>query len=1132
MQKTYLLILFTLCIYTLNAQVTDDFSDGNFSQNPVWIGDDSLWQINTNWQLQSKGTIGTSKDIYLVTNSLLEINTEWRFYIKFNFSPSTQNFCRYYLSSDQANLKGNLNGYYVQLGGSTGNTDSISLYKQIGTQRIKIIDGRPATVSKTQNAVTIKVTRDSTGRWTLYSDTTANNNFTSEGSITDSTFKTSLFTGIYAKFTSTNTSNFYLDNVYIGQPIIDQTPPQITNFELKNDSLIAVYFSEKISENVGQNLLNFELNNSFPTLTQALLGSDGKSIQLYFSNSFTQKTNYGLIIKNISDFSGNKMQDTTIYFSFYKPMVSDIVINEIMPDPTPSNGIPDAEFIELYNRSDFDINIGGWKIYDLTGFAIIPNYIIKAKQFLILTSTANENLFKSYGNTLGISNLPSLNNDGDLVKITNQNEITIDQIKFDLTWYPNALKKDGGWSLELINPYTLCKGIDNWTASESSVGGTPGKTNFFSSTAPDTILPKIKNWYYTNSKIITVVFNEKMDDNLIQTIQLKLSGNTVSSFVLKGAKLDTLEMILANEMVTNQNYQLTIDSIFDCSGNKIAENTQINFEYIPIKMALQNDIIITEVSANPLPNVLLPNAEYIELYNRSKHIISLKNFKIKKGTTISMLGNYMLYPDSFLVVCNNSKLSAFLNYKNIVGISNFPLLSADDELVILDSNNHVIHQLAYFKKWYNNNVKALGGWSLEIIDVQNPCGTDGNWTASKNSNGGTIGYKNSVSGINNDSNKPQLLRIYPTNANEVHLYFNETLDSANICKKHNFNFTPTIWGDYQFKFNDSYLTQLVIQFSDSIKLNTTYQIKVDSARDCAQNYANTNQNLMFALPKQADSNNLIINEILFNPKPNGVDFVEIYNKTNQFIDLKNVFIGNRNASGLIDNFFEIAPNGYMLLPNQYYAITTNSQILTEQNQVPNSNNIITLKYLPSFNDDEGNCLLFTKNETIIDELNYTEKMHFTLIDNKEGVSLERINPNEPSSNKNNWTSAASTSNFSTPTSKNSQFLQYNQGTQLLNISPEVFTPNNDGTNDLVTFTFNLHNNNYFGSLHVFNSNGLLVKTLLNNAPLAPETVVNWNGLGNKNEVLPVGIYIVYFECLNTNGTLTTSKKTLVIGKTF
>jgi gliding motility-associated-like protein len=184
------------------------------------------------------------------------------------------------------------------------------------------------------------------------------------------------------------------------------------------------------------------------------------------------------------------------------------------------------------------------------------------------------------------------------------------------------------------------------------------------------------------------------------------------------------------------------------------------------------------------------------------------------------------------------------------------------------------------------------------------------------------------------------------------------------------------------------------------------------------------------------------------------------------------------------------------------------------------------------NDDEGTLVLFSKPETIFDELKYDDKMHFTLIDNKEGISLERIDFNRKTNDRSNWTSAASTSNFATPTYKNSQYLNTNINSQMLSIEPEVFTPNNDGVNDLVNFTYQFNKNNYTANLNIYNSNGNLVKMLLNNAPLGTEGIVSWNGLSDKNQSLPVGIYVVNFEYFNTDGTTDSLKKTLVIGKSF
>ncbi len=1132
MLRTFFLIVFFFCFFSVQAQLVDDFADGNFSESPTWFGDDSLWQINAALQLQSKGTTGTTKDVSLVAQNTELSNTEWRFWIRFNLSPSTQNFCRFYLASDQTNLKGNLNGYYIQFGGSTGNTDTISLYKQEGSKRTRIIAGRPATIAKSNNILNIKVNRDLAGNWFLYSDTSAVGNFQLEGSVVDTTFRTTDYSGFFARFTSGNITNFYLDDVYIGAPIIDITPPQIQTFEILNDSIIKLNFSETVNSNVASKLQNYELDNIFPQLISAQVNQDLKSVLLFFEGSFISTTNYKLLIKNIEDAVGNKMNDSTLNFTFYKPTVADVVINEIMPDPSPSNGLPDAEFIELFNRTNYPINIGGWKITDNSSSAILPSYTIQPLEYLIIANPTSEPLFKNYGKTLAVPFLPGLNNDGDWVQILDEKNRVIDKIDYDLSWYNSSVKSGGGWSLELINPYTLCKGVDNWLASESPVGGTPGKANFFSSNQPDLTAPQVKNWFYTDSLNAVIVFNEKMDSAAMQGLVLTVNGNPVSSKTIKGSKFDSVYFTFTQPLVYNQNYTLQVDSAFDCSLNKINNNTVVSFTYIPIEPAKQNDIIITEISANPIAGVSLPNAEYIELYNRSKHIILLNNFKIKSGSSVATIGNIRLYPDSFIAICDDSKLPAFAAYKNVLAVTSFPSLSTDDEVVLLNENNLIIHQVGYKNSWYNNPVKANGGWSLEMIDTKNPCGLASNWSASKNAIGGTIGFKNSVAGNNLDTEKPQLTRVYPNDANHVVLYFNKTLDSNSICKQNSLNFSPPINGNFTFSFNDDFLTELQISFTDSIKANTVYNIKIDSAQDCASNTIEVKNELEFGLCKPADSNDIVINEILFNPRPNGVDFVEIYNKTNDYIDVKNLWIGNRNEAAQIDNFYALAPNGYMLLPKSYYAITTNAEILKSQHTVFYPKNIIEINSLPSFSDDEGTCVLFAKPELVYDELAYNEKMHFTLIDNKEGVSLERIDFNKSTNDKNNWTSAASTSGFATPTYKNSQYLNFEIKNQTLSIEPEVFTPNNDGTNDLVTFTYKFEKNNYTGTLQIFNSSGVLVKTLLNNLPLGTEGSLTWNGLSEKNSALPVGIYVVYFTYFNTDGSSNAIKKTLVIGKTF
>lgn len=100
--------------YQSRAQLSDSFEDGDFTQNPAWTGTDVFFKVNNSKQLQLNGSgEGTA---FLSTSSTLLKPAEWRFWVKLSFSPSSNNFSRVYLISDQSDLSGSLNGYYLQLG--------------------------------------------------------------------------------------------------------------------------------------------------------------------------------------------------------------------------------------------------------------------------------------------------------------------------------------------------------------------------------------------------------------------------------------------------------------------------------------------------------------------------------------------------------------------------------------------------------------------------------------------------------------------------------------------------------------------------------------------------------------------------------------------------------------------------------------------------------------------------------------------------------------------------------------------------------------------------------------------------------------------------------------------------------
>ncbi len=255
------LFLFLISIIT-NAQVLDDFSDGNFTSNPEWFGDTAKFKITSSSAippemkpaLQLDGESSDTTVLYL-PNSMMS-NTEWRFWVKLSFNTSENNYARVYLVSDEPNLKNELNGYFVQIGGAN---DSISLQKQTGLSSETIIQGTYAYTGNSTNKLRIKVTRDEAGNWTLYSEPEGGYNFFKEGSAFDNQYSSTNYFGIYCKYTSSNATKFYFDDFYVNEIIVDTIPPEIANVSVISKSLLDIIFSEQVETVSASNVCIIEL---------------------------------------------------------------------------------------------------------------------------------------------------------------------------------------------------------------------------------------------------------------------------------------------------------------------------------------------------------------------------------------------------------------------------------------------------------------------------------------------------------------------------------------------------------------------------------------------------------------------------------------------------------------------------------------------------------------------------------------------------------------------------------------------------------------------------------------------------------------------------------------------------------
>jgi hypothetical protein len=867
MARKILLCFFLLFINAiLKAQLTENFNDGDFTNTPVWTGNTSDFVVNSSLQLQSNNAVANSS-YFLSTANSLAVSVQWEMYIQIDFNPSSANYIDIYLAASASDLTlTTTTGYFVRIGNTN---DEISLYrKDSGGGITKIIDGEDGVLNNNNNVMKLKVVRDAANQWILYRDLSGTgNSYAKEGSATDATYTSSAFFGFLIKqSTASFFQKHFFDNIEIKNYEPDVTPPVIQSVTAISATAVDVLFNEPVEINSSQLVTNYVANNSVGNpITAVQDATNPLLVHLTFSSALTNAVAYRLTVNGIADLSGNVISNGIATFSFYTPQQYDVVIDEIMTDPSPQVGLPNNEWVELRNTSSFAINLSGWKLADLTGqTGAMPNFILQPDSFVIVCTGSAVAALAPFGNAISVTSFPSLNNDGDLISLYSADGKTIHAVQYTSAWYQNELKKDGGWTLEMIDTKNPCSGISNWKASVDVSGGTPGKKNSVDGVNNDEAAPKLLRAFAVNNTTITLVYDEPLD---------------------------------SPKAATAANYAI------------------------------------------------------------------------------------------------------------------------------------------------DNGINAVSAISVPPL-----------------------------------------------------------FDKVNIVLN-----APIVTG-------------------------TVYTVIAANVTDCKGNVIGSKNTARFGIAQEADSLDVVVNEILFNPKPDGVDYVELYNRSKKIIDLSHVYIANR-SSNVISNIQQITTENILLFPEDFMVLTSNPAVVKNQYITTNPDAFITVSNIPSFNDDAGSVIILNNRGVIIDEADYSAKWQFPLISNTEGVSLERIDYDAPSM-QSNFHSAATSVGYGTPGYKNSQYRIDGNVEGEIKVSPNIFSPDNDGIDDFATIDYNFPSPGYVANITIFDATGRVVRYLEQNALSGLKGYYRWDGLDDKNRQLPQGIYIIYTEIFNTAGKKKQFKNTIVLARKY
>ncbi|MBS4033164.1 MAG: lamin tail domain-containing protein [Ignavibacterium sp.] len=732
----------------------------------------------------------------------------------------------------------------------------------------------------------------------------------------------------------------------------------------------------------------------------------GDSVEVQTILSSLSDGDYQIIAQVLFNEDENPVNNKIINnFTVYPPgnEYNDIVVNEIMY--APSTGEP--EWIELYNRTDQAVNIKKWRFSDAANTATITtdDIFIQSKDYIVLTQDSS--ILNLYNVPVQIVrfNLPILNNTGDNVVLRDSLGILIDSLTYLSSWGGNT----GGRSLERYSADSISTNQNNWATSTGLLKATPGRINSISPKENDlTIIGftpqqqysilgedieftvQIKNKGLINSQNFTLnLYRDINTDSIPQPNELMTS--IAQNAITTG---DSIEINYSTNLFNEGNnfYIAVIDvPVDDDSSNNIAFTKVIGVEVNEIR----NDLVINEFMYAPLS----PEPEWIEIYNRSDKIIDLKNYKIADNRdTISVITeSVILNPGEYHIIATDSSINNFYNITSGISYRNFPALNnTGDKVILLDSLNRTIDSLEFYSTW-----GGTGGKSLERIDAELSSIDSSNWKTSLSKYKATPGYINSVTQKDFNLFVTEIIfdPEFPLKGDDVQVKAfiknagrNSATFNIQLFEDINLDSIP----DQQIR----QLNQLNIQAGDSIEIDFTFtvpdlQIKkafyvialFGADQDTSNNY------IYNTIEPGVPSQSIVINEIMFTPQGGEPEWVELFNRSDEIINLKDWVVSDvltTPVSAKINVDLIIEPNSFVVL-------TKDSTIFNYHRFIPSQ---VYKLNLPVLNNDVDGVVIKDQRGLTIDSVLYNSQWGGT-----NGYSLERVSVDGLTNQSGNWASS-------------------------------------------------------------------------------------------------------------------------------
>jgi hypothetical protein len=665
----------------------------------------------------------------------------------------------------------------------------------------------------------------------------------------------------------------------------------------------------------------------------------------------------------------------------------------------------------------------------------------------------------------------------------------------DLYWSPDQSEQDPeylascrmdgiSWGREIILRYNYTSSRDRalWL-DELRLEGKFEK---------DTIPPEVISVKFTSVRTLQLVFSEEVV--LPEATAFNLSWKDFSEGLSPKDILhleEGLQISFSEDIPSRKPCWLLIKGMKDRDGNQMADTTIS----IMRNEAQWGDVVFNEIMADPDPAIKYEE-EYLELYLRSEYPVALEGWRLDVNER-----SYILDASSLLEINGEFICVSGINLPNDGAI-----------LSLYCDKGKLIHACSYSIPWDGPDWKKEGGWSLESPDADLVCGISANWEYSGDPRGGTPGRVNSNRTILVDEEAPVLLHAGLGDPGELLLHYNEPLhiynDPENV-----FGLDPGVLLADSIRLADPLREILCVYFPEDFHNWPRFRLDVPGLSDCAGNRS-TKQVIEAGEPSFPAPASALINEIMYDPEEGKPEYVELKLPGNGILDLQDLAIHLVEEGEPPDHPIPLSSHSRLGLPGQYLVISKCVPQLEEAYGLEASGQWIEVAGLPGLKNSSGWIYLTDRAGQVVDMAAYSDEMHMELLDDPRGISLERISEERSGMDPDNWHSAASIAAYATPGKENSQSSIVSDSEQILELAPEVFSPDNDGFEDLLTITILTGGNDWVIGLLITDLHGNRIRILANNHLAAPRLSYTWDGEGEDGSMQPMGFYIIHVRGYN------------------